>query len=322
MTKPDSGIVALVGADDVQAREVADRLRHMGLPASSILTFGARAGEMELAVDEEGADILLPLEKGALAMAGVWVVFTRDGDTRRKLTGWAKECGSRVLDLAPDPTGALQCRDPRQTMETPLGPGDCLVLPEPSAHFLSLLLAALRPDHVHRVDCHLFQPASVQGEAGIRELFQQAASLLNFKPLPREVWGRQIAFDLLPRPDALASELFGAQVRHLSGLDVDVTALHFQTSVFHGASISALILVHDGKAAEMDMRRGMEAEGCFKMWAENSWPTPLETAGTEEPMVALKGLSDNLLWVWVVYDNVKAGAGALAVPVIKRLLEV
>lgn len=321
MTKPDPGTVALVGADDVQAREVADRLRHMGLPASSILTFGARAGAMELAVDEEGADVLLPLEKGALAMAGVWVLFTRDGDTRRKLLEWAKECGSRVLDLAPDPAGALRCRDPRHALEAPPGPGDCLVLPEPAAHFLSLLLAFLRPDHMHRVDCHLFHPASVRGEAGIRELFQQAASLLNFKPLPRDVWGRQIAFDLLPRPDALASELFGAQVRHLSGLDVDVTALHFQTSVFHGASVSALILVDDGKEAEADLRRGLEAGGRFKLWAENSWPSPLETAGAEDPLVALKGLSDDLLWVWVVYDNVKAGAGALAAPVIQGLLE-
>ena len=44
----------------------------------------------------------------------------------------------------------------------------------------------------------VFQPASAAGAGGVEELYQQSVSLLNFHDLPRAVFGRQIAFNLVP----------------------------------------------------------------------------------------------------------------------------
>jgi hypothetical protein len=37
------------------------------------------------------------------------------------------------------------------------------------------------------------------------------------------------------------------------------------------------------------------------------WPAPSDSGREEKPLLALKALSPDVLWLWLVYDNVKAG---------------
>jgi aspartate-semialdehyde dehydrogenase len=311
--------VALIGADDIQAHEMAGRLRDMGLSSHSILTFGECLGQMELSFDEEGAEVLLPLEREHLEAANVWVLFGRDAKARETLLQWAQETGTLVLDLAPSGSRAVHCLDPRQEREKLSALGSYLVIPEPSAYLLARLLRILPPDSIERVDCHLLLPASGRGEAGVRELFQQSANLLNFRPIPTEVWGRQLAFNLLPLPEALQPELFGAQVRTLWGQPVDVTCVTLQTSVFHGATLSAFVKVEDARKAEKVMLEELAGVPGFRCANSTPWPSPLEASAQDAPTVGVRSLSDGLLWIWLLYDNVKAGKGAMGAAVIERL---
>lgn len=315
----DDLCVALVGADDIQAHEMADRLREMGVPGHSLLAFGESLGQMELSLDEEGADVLLPLEKEHLRGANVWALFGRDAKARDALAKWADELGALVLDLAAAGSPAIHCLDPRMGREDILALGSYLVLPETPALLLARLLANLEPDSVERVDCHLLLPASGRGEAGVRELFQQSANLLNFKPIPTEVWGRQLAFNVLPLPEALQPELFGAQVRTLWGEPVDVTCVTLQTSVFHGATLSAFVRVRDARKAEEELRAALHPGADFQYQTGAPWPSPLEASAQETPLVGARSLSEGLLWVWLLYDNVKSGKGSLGASVVAKL---
>jgi aspartate-semialdehyde dehydrogenase len=318
----ESLVVALIGADDIQARELADRLAEMGLPSSSILTFGTSLGALEVTLEQEGADVLLPLEKEFLAGATIWVVLTREAQARAKLAGWAADLDATIIDLAPDASESVKCFDPLGA----LGPGAEAVrrwiMPEPAALFLARVLTAVDSKALKSVDCHLFNPASSAGERGIHELYQQSLQLLNFKSIPTEVWGRQLAFNLLPLPDLLASELFGAQARVLSGRSVDINCLAFQIPVFHGTTLSAILRVHDAGKVVGALRSGMEAGGTFKLWEEGPWPSPLETASLDVPILGIKRLSEDVVWLWLLYDNVKAGKGAMAGRTIKALASV
>lgn len=315
----DSLVVALIGADDIQARELAERLAEMGLPASSILAFGTKLGSLEVALEDDSADVLLPLEKDFLKSAGVWAAFTREASTRAKLAEWSSELEATLIDLAPDASDSLKCFDPLVALGEGAGAVRRWIVPEPAALFLAHVLAAVDERVLKSVDCHLFTPASCAGEPGIHELYQQSLQLLNFKSIPTEVWGRQLAFNLLPAPDLLASELFGAQARVLSGRSVDINCLAFQTPVFHGTTLSAIIRVDDAEKVTASLRSSISVGETFKVWEEATWPSPLETAGLDHPVLGIKQLSDDVVWICLLYDNVKAGKGAMAGRTIKAL---
>jgi aspartate-semialdehyde dehydrogenase len=71
------------------------------------------------------------------------------------------------------------------------------------AHPVATMLAALL-DPVHRaigvtrVSAFVLRPASDFGEPGLEELREQTVHLLRFEPTPTDVFGRQLAFNVVP----------------------------------------------------------------------------------------------------------------------------
>jgi|GEM_PF-1535496 hypothetical protein len=316
---PESRYVALIGAASLELLELKSRLLEMGLEESAILLFGPKLGDWEMSVEDGAAAIYLPLEEESLRKVGTVFLFTSDAHTRQFVLGWAQRAGALVLDLSLQETAPDGWCDPLADEDSLRSRGSLLSFPAPAALFLGLALNALEGQEIRSVDCHLFLPASVRGEAGVDELFRQSVSLLNFKPLPTEIFGRQVAFNLFPSEAQVGSEAFGDQVRCISNRQLTMTLVSMQTPVFHNTGLSALVHLNHASDPEKRMRAFLKKQGYFHLFSGERWPSPVEVGQLQSPLLGVRRLREDVLWIWMLFDHVKAGMAPLAAKAFKSL---
>ena len=316
---PEPGYVALVGAGSLEALELKSRLTELGVEESAILVFGPKLGTWEMSVEDDAAAIYLPLDEELLRKVGTVFLFTSDAEARQFVLGWARGAGALVLDLSLQAGAPDGWCNPLADADTLRSRGALLSFPAPAALFLGLALKALEGQAIPSVDCHLFLPASIRGEAGVDELFQQSVSLLNFKPLPTEIFGRQVAFNLFPSEAQPGGDVFGDQVRCISNRELTMTLVSMQTPVFHSTALSSLVHVQAAADTEKRMRAVLKKQGYFHLFSGVRWPSPVEVGKLESPILGIRRLRDDVLWIWMLFDNVKAGMAPLAARAFKSL---
>ncbi len=311
--------VAVIGAGTLEAKELYKKLVESGVPKSSLLTFGNRVGPWQISLQDETADVFIPLEKNYLDQAGVVFVCDLEIDSRETVMEWVRESGAVLLDLSVDADRDSGWADPLLPVAELRNYGLEYVMPEPEALYLARLLRAIPSGSASAADCHLFVPASHKGEAGIQELYNQSVNLMNFKEIPTEVFGRQVAFNLVPAQDGGEGAVFARQVSGLSGLDLRITRVAVLTPVFHSMTLSAMIQVNDALEAEQALRQESDSSGVFHVVGDEAWPAPSEAVALEKPVIGMRALSETLLWLWLTYDNIRSGKVGLATRVFGTL---
>jgi aspartate-semialdehyde dehydrogenase len=195
------------------------------------------------------------------------------------------------------------------------------VIAHPAAIAIALFLAHVRKAGVIRRSVfEIFEPASERGHAGIDELQKQTVALLSFKPLPKEIYDTQVAFNLLPKygsdsPHKL-DEIELKIDRHLASLlategNVPMPSLRvMHAPVFHGYSISAWV--------EFDENPGIDA--ITDALASND--IDVRVSGHEPPsnvgVAGQRGITVGAIaadrnhprafWFWIVSDNLRITA--------------
>lgn len=240
------------------------------------------------------------------------ILFSSDSEARAAVAGWAQEDGQLLVDMAAD-------SEPHGGWLNPLSPiertasEDMVTLPEASAVYISRLLEVLPGQVRGPLSAQLMLPASRFGEPGVLELYRQAMSLLTFKPVPTEVLTRQTAFNCWPDPGAGGADLFPGQVRSLAGLpQLQVSCVALQTGSFHSTALSVTLGVADAWAAGAALSEVLSSDETFQAWTGENWPSVIDVAGQNKPVVAVSPLDPHTLWIWIVFDNAKAGKGNLA----------
>jgi aspartate-semialdehyde dehydrogenase len=77
--------------------------------------------------------------------------------------------------------------------------GPVVAIPHPLTLLVEPLLAALhRALGITDASVFVMRPASDFGESGLEELREQTVHLLRFEPTPTEIFGRQLAFSVIP----------------------------------------------------------------------------------------------------------------------------
>ena len=201
---------AIVGADSLQGRELGLVLRQRRLPVtprlfSSLKTAPAADESAEtrrlMEFDEEAQWIETP---GAAELAEMGLVFFADDAATARALYPALPAGCAAIDLTgglADIPGAELTSAERleaRSLERNLGPGPWLT---PNAAALTLARALERLSESARIEraaAVVIRPVSQRGQAGIRELHEQARALLGFQPVPTQVLGGQLAFNLRP----------------------------------------------------------------------------------------------------------------------------
>jgi hypothetical protein len=182
--------VAVVGADGAEGGWVRAALEVHGVPSARVDLFGLATDEAVLSEYAGEARLVQALEPDCLDRHAV--VFLCRAQRVARLP-------DRALVLALGRTGgdAPLAHEPLLPLEN--GAGRCRI-PDSLAVVLAELLAPLRSLGPTSVQAVVLRPAAGYGPEGLDELREQSVRLLRFEPAPTAVFGRPLAFNLIPDP--------------------------------------------------------------------------------------------------------------------------
>jgi len=201
--------------------------------------------------------------------------------------------------------------------------------PHPIALVLSTVLAAVkRGCGLRAASAVVMQPASEAGEEGIGELYQQTLGLLNFGDQPRDVFGRQLAFNLVPAdlyggsgpPGGETAAAIEKEIDQVIGGGLDLSIAIVLAPVFHCHAAMMRIVLPQGKGRE-NLREALGKTGEFRLEPRDGRATPVECAG--EPGILVAGIRPagdaGAFWLWIVSDNLQSGSALNAVRIAEAL---
>lgn len=325
--------LALFDATTLIAKGVKDQLLARKFPIASVRLYTSRE-DPDQNLTEFGGEAMLVSQPDPEALGPLDIAFLcGDRDEGARYLDWPRRRRFTAIDL----TGAASQTEGVPLINAGVNPAaivtrpGVIATPHPVAHALSSLLAPiLRGPGLKEVAAVVLQPASDAGDAGIEELYQQTAGLLNFNDLPTTVFGRQLAFNLLPAslyevgmaPGGACPEAIQMEVRKVTGghygLSVDIVL----APVFHCHSILAHVAL-PGKVSVDDLMASFKAIEAVRVADAANRATPVDRAGKAGMLIAAARPTGrpSTFWIWGVADNLTSGTAQNAVQIAESLLE-
>ncbi len=199
---------------------------------------------------------------------------------------------------------------------------DVLVSPHPVAIPIALLLHQIRTlSPIEIVTATVVQPASEFEQVGVEELAQQTISVLNIHAIPKEIFDRQLAFNLYPALER-NEEFIVSQIKSLTDARTQVALLITQGTIFHGHTFSLFV------KTEKPLTRDQIVESLKKNPAvalpegDQEFGT-IDAAGKDQVLVADVRPDPSIsggFWVWAVCDNLRRSSALNAVLVAEKVL--
>jgi aspartate-semialdehyde dehydrogenase len=163
----------------------------------------------------------------------------------------------------------------------------------------------------------------------VSELEAQTVNLLSLHTMPQEVFGAQVAFNLMDRWGADSIEKLGDardQVsrevsQYLAGRTPVPALTMIQAPVFFGCAFSAYV-EFSGTPAEDEILRRLQAAGFVPVAESDPGPSNLSVAGEAQVNIRLAHRDRNVesgYWLWGAADNLRLGS-ANAIRIAERLL--
>ncbi|MEK7798267.1 MAG: Asd/ArgC dimerization domain-containing protein [Acidobacteriota bacterium] len=324
--------LALFDATTLAAKGVKDHLVARSFPAASVRLFTSSPDPDSNLTEFKGEPMLVTSpDIDTLQDLDIAFLCGSRADGARYLD-WAGRVGFVAVDL----TGAAGASrgvplvnasvNPEAIGE---GPG-VIATPHPVAQILSTLLAPVRKRcGLLEAVAVVLQPASHYGEPGIDELHQQAASLMNFKEMPKEIFGRQLAFNLMP--DWLRNEPRGEgagradleeEVLRITGGGYALGVQVIQAPVFHGHAAMVHLLLEAGRGPD-DLAACFSGSDEIRFERRGDRATPVERAGEAGILVGgiRPGRRESAFWIWAVSDDLAGGTALNAVRIAEALLD-
>jgi aspartate-semialdehyde dehydrogenase len=299
--------------------EIKTILRERSFPAARVVLLdstGAAAGALTevgdepavvvAASDDELEDLDLVFFCGAAAGNREWI--DRAGDD-----------AFYAIDVSQPSTENAKLAVAGINLEE-LGESDRVVVsPHPIAIPIALILHQIgQLGRVELCTATVVQPASEFDQAGVEELAQQTIGVLNMQGQPREVFDRQLAFNLYPAP-AGNEELIVAQIRALVDPETEMALLVTQGTIFHSHTFSLFI----GTEKPMEVERIKEMlrrNAALVVAGDDDQFGTIDAAGKDEVLIAQVRADAGGFWVWAVCDNLRRSSALNAVLAAEKLL--
>ena len=324
--------VVLIGGSSLLGKELQAVLEDRVFPVSSLKTVEDERTEPELPLLNIGKTPRQTFEYEEEIPEDCDFAFVAAPDER--LGRWyerLKSCGSpnfrTVIDLSSRACGAANAdlripfldRAPTADQDRRAGPEPWVIVsPHTAAIIISALMVRLHARFpLRRAVAQLFSPASEIGLRAIDELQKQTVNLLSFQKIPHEVFGGQIAFNLLPRLKAAAEEADSLEARLRSQLQaylgdrVPLPALRlFQVPVFYSIALSLYVETQE-RVAPVDLVAALEGPPLKIRRNSERPPSQVEAAGSNDILVdAIEpdATCPAGIWLWAVADNLRLAA--------------
>jgi len=201
------------------------------------------------------------------------------------------------------------------------------------------MLVALTPIYdavgIERINVATYQAVSGTGKEAIEELAQQTAQLLNGKPIERQVYPKQIAFNVLPHIDDFMDNGYTKEemkmvweTRKIMGDEhIRVNPTTVRVPVFYGHAEAVHIETRDKISAQEARKLLSEAPGVNLLddHKDGGYPTPVTEASGQDAVFVGRIREDishpRGLNLWVVSDNVRKGAALNSIQIAEQLIQ-
>jgi aspartate-semialdehyde dehydrogenase len=329
-------VVAVVGATGAVGNEMIATLEQRKFPVEKIRLFASERSEGKTLRYNE-TDVPVETLKDS-SFKGIDIALFSAGAERSKV--WAPvaaRSGCVVVD------NSSQWR---------MDPGVPLVVPEVNPHDLKWhkgiianpncstiqMVVVLKPIHdaarILRVVVTTFQSVSGTGKKAMDELMQQTADLLNFKPVRKNVYPHQIAFNCLPHIDKFLDNGYTKEemkmvqeTKKIMGDDtIRLTATTVRVPVFRCHSES-LNIETEKKLTPDEVRALLAAAPGIVVYdapEKNIYPLAVDVADKDETYVGRIREDESIekgINMWIVADNLRKGAALNAVQIAEKLIE-
>lgn len=332
--------VAVVGASSLLGKELVTVLEDEKFPISRLVTLDTEEGEPELPIIDLRAGFQAAVEDAEVSEAELDFAFlaARQRQVPAFLRSWQEhraEARCTVIDLVGEGLGGsaaeplappveslvsvpfLNRRFPVKGLESALPL--LHVSPHPAVIVISSLLLRLAARFpLKTAVAQVFISASESGSRGIEELQKQAVGLLSFQKTPHQVFGTQLAFNVLSRLGRAATGEMAAlearlrvQLHDYLGERVPRPALRLvQAPIFYSVGVSLYVETAAPVAPEA-AAAALGGERVRVRRPAQEPPTPVEATGSNDILVDSVS-SDSAhptgLWIWAVADNLHLAA--------------
>ena len=311
---------AVIGASTLLGKELADELNQAKTVTWDLTLFDSTeaGGQITAAGDEA----LVIQQVSAEAFANIDVAFFA-GEPATTLEFWqiAQTAGASIVDL----TGALEGK-PHVIVRTLFVAGgpvpDLSTVAVVSAHAAAIILAAVNTRllslGLSRMAATVLQPASELGSAGVEEMHQQTVGLLSFKPLTKDVYDAQVAFNVVAAVgdtakvglETVRQKIVG-DIKVIAGdVGFETIALQLlQVPVFHGYTASLFLEFETSVTAEAV---SASLRGGVLPLVEERVPSNETVAGRGEiffRVTAANFRGGSAFWLWIAADNLRLAVG-------------
>lgn len=323
--------IAVVGAGSLRGRELRQVLNRQAAgfrialydEDAAVGTVTETAGEAALieAVDPDSFH------------ADTIVFFTGSLEQARRYLEPARASGAWVVDLSEGP-GLVEAKPWIAWLDVvrpaPVSVEQRLARSPAALTMVSCaLLAATLPLGVRLIVLQGLAPVSDYGQAGIEELEAQTRRLFTFQPLPRQVFGAQIAFNVICG-GATAQPFTLQQLQQAVLADIAAywaatpVRIHLvQAPIFYGTAFAGYLEFAD--RIERDrLEQALVSVGFLLQSPEEVSPVQVSLREPERPVIAPPEpdvTGPGAWWIWGVADNVRLvvqNAWAIAEKVLSR----
>lgn len=195
-----------------------------------------------------------------------------------------------------------------------------IISPSPTTILLAHLLEPLKDLGPTLAVAQVMMPASGKEQAGLDELFNQARSILAMQEdKPTTVFGKQIAFNLLPvsTVDSDTLDQLVAVLGKVPALALQVV----QAGVFHSLACNLFISFEEDPGIDR-VRSCLTSHPRIEEAGEDDSPGPTDAAAREEILISdLRAVpaSPGSYQLWAVMDNLTRGGASNVLEIIEGL---
>ena len=330
--------IAVAGATGNVGREVLQILAERNFPASEIVALAsARSAGGEVSLGEDAVLKIHDLAK--YDFAGTDFVFAAvEADVVKEFAPRAAAAGAVVIDKS----SAFRM-DADVPLVVPEVNPEALhdfkkkrIVATPNCSTIQMVLA-LKPLHdaatIKRVVVSTYQSVSGAGKDAMDELFRQTRSVFVNDPIEKEIFTKQIAFNVIPQIDAFmdsgdTKEEFKmvAETKKILDSKIKVTTTCVRVPVFIGHS-EAIWVEFEHDMDERDARKILQkAPGVqvVDIREPGGYVTPVECAGEDKVFISRirqDPTVDNGIAFWCVGDNIRKGAALNAVQIVETMIK-
>jgi aspartate-semialdehyde dehydrogenase len=319
--------VAIAGASSLRGKDLAAAMEERNFPSTDIRLLDDEVIEGTL-TEAAGEPVVIEGVDDESFTAVRFAFFTGSREFTRRHWKQAQRSGATLIDLSGELAAQGDALPFIPALRAKLPPprpiaGKLLSSPPAAAIISCALLAGLRELPLVRLAITFFQPVTERGQAGVDELEAQTVNLLAMKPITQEVYGAQVAFNLLSRYGEQSKEDLRATRRQVAASVQQYVAGRcpaaaidlIQVPVFYGYGFSAFAELAAPPEPGV-LARALEGAG-IQVLASSQSPTNMSVAG--ESLISVAEVEadfavNNGCWIWGAADNLRlASSNALSI---------